>query len=207
MISWYVIDEHGAHPVPVHHATAPAGWPAFAQLALRCPIEDAHAIVRDIVGEPSHWGYRHELAFARHLDWTLLDEPGVDLDARQLTPASAEHLARSLQCDATFLLNDPSLGLLHLSLFEGGELQLQWEDATSPLGPSLASTFHADGRCTHEDPRRFALEALNLPEDTPLLDRYAFIEFMLHGVGQHVIAPNLEGVEISRTLELRDLND
>ena len=201
MITWYLIDEHGQTPVPVPHGQEPAGWPAFAQVALKLPVEDAIERVRALVARERFIDDEpHDICFARSGDWTLIEEVGVDLDLRCMHALSADMLAHMTACDLAMFSHDPAHASLELDLYERGELVLHWEDHALGPDPGAALTFHADGRCTHEAPRRYALRALNLPEDTPILDRYAFIEFMLHGIDLHHTRPNLHDLMILHRL-------
>jgi hypothetical protein len=114
---------------------------------------------------------------------TYVGEPEVDPSDRFLTPDTVEAIFGLLACDGVFYGYEPSGGTLHVATFDRGLLALSWCDSLEP-GPSFARQFFRDGRCRQEDPRLFALAELGLPEDSPTLDRFAFVESVLaeHGV-------------------------
>lgn len=124
--------------------------------------------------------------------WTWLNEPWQeDEQLRFLNVEVAKHLAHLLNVRGVYVHHEPDSGQLKLMYFERGEPTLVWCDSCTP-GDSVALTFHEDGSCTQEDPRLYALRALNLPMDTATLDRYAFFEFLLHTHGVHISPPMLK---------------
>lgn len=209
MTSWYVIDHHGAREVPVRHAEPPPDWPALAQLALRLGVDRAAAHIEQLaqrLAQEAPGRSRHHLAIAPCGPWALATEPGVDLDVGVLSPAGAQWLVERAGCDAMFVLHDPTPGLIHLARFQAGQLRLRWEDATDPWGPNLAQSIDAQGRGIHREPRPLALELMDLPAQTPILDRHAFVDHLLAELG-------LPGVEAlgalapTRWVEVPDLDE
>jgi hypothetical protein len=129
---------------------------------------------------------------------TLIAEPGEDMGLRSVCPALADALMEALGADGALVSQDEE-GTLYLAMYSAGELELCWLD---PLiqGQGSACTYHPDGRCTEEDPRHFALRALQLDEDTAELDRYAFIELMLQRIGLPRVYPDLVGLDSAALL-------
>jgi len=186
------------------------GWGGFTQMAIRASASMAIAVVRASIedwlateGGPG----THGLCFCEHGEWTLIGEPHVDMDARVIHAPSAEMIAQYSMHDAVFLGHDELTGTIQLSIFEGGEPTLSWQDSLEPFAENVALTFHDDGRCTQEDARRYALRALDLPAETSWLDRIAFVEFTLHAQGIHVIDPELDEQPLAHVLHAIDLNE
>jgi len=207
MLTWYVIAQDGAHSVPMSHPMAAHEWPEFTQLALRVDSDTAFLLVEaflsqhELLSEDST-PQSHFIHITQQGEWALLAEPGIDVDARVLQQELVEAMIELFALDAIFIANDDASNLLQLDVFEAGQPVLRWQDATDPMIESIALTFHDEGRCTFEDARAFALRALELPEDTPVLDRYSFIEFMLHHRALHTLAPQLEGLPITHALRV-----
>ncbi len=195
--SWLLLDDQGARPIAVDPAranwAASQDWPAFARLALEAPLEEVlEQTLRHLSGPP--WEIHTHVAqddsddevwwLGHHAPFTWVQEPFMEAQGL-LDPTMAEQLALACQARGAYLHHEPDSGQLYLALFERGRVHLAWCDTFAP-GPSFSLTFHEDGFCTHEDPRLFALRVLDLPDDTPWLDRYMFIESMLrcHGLGE-----------------------
>lgn len=190
--SWLLLDEQGAHPItvdPTRTAWAKSqDWPAFARLALEAPLDEVlEQALRHL--SPRSWETHTDPRDEDDEEWwvghrspvTWIQEPFMDAQGR-LDPIIAEQLAIACQARGAYLHHEPHSGQLYLAIFEHGQVSLAWCDTFMP-GPGFALTFHEDGSCTHEDPRLYALRVLDLPDDTPWLDRYLFIESMLslHG--------------------------
>ncbi|MEC9396452.1 MAG: hypothetical protein VYE40_15840 [Myxococcota bacterium] len=210
MINWHTDNTTRAQSEQPEGAFWGHSWGGFTQLALRASASMAIAALRASVEDwLSHEGGpgTHHLCFCEHGEWVLIGEPHVDLDARIIHAASAEMIAQYAMLDAVFFGHDPLTGTMRLSIFKEGEPELTWEDSLEPFAENAAITFHGDGRCTHEDARRYALRALDLPSDTPWLDRIAFMEFTLHHQGIHIIDPELEEQPLTHMLHAIDLNE
>ena len=216
---WFVIDRWGRRSAnfrAVNHRRSPSlraiaiDWPEFNQLVTRAAPHDVIKALR---------------TFASMLDVTLADtddrdhspgllavtrcgqtcvvsEIGVDLEDRLLRPESADAIFGLLADDGVFLGFDPSASTVHLTRYALGAPVLDWWDSALP-GPSYARTFLNNGRATDEDPRMFALAALELPGTTPLLDREAFLCHHLEEFDLASVEPNLVGYEVVATLRMR----
>ena len=128
-------------------------------MAIRASASMAIAVVRASIedwlateGGPG----THGLCFCEHGEWTLIGEPHVDMDARVIHAPSAEMIAQYSMLDVVFLGHDELTGTIQLSIFEGGEPTLSWQDSLEPFAENVALTFHDDGRCTQEDATRCA---------------------------------------------------
>ena len=206
---WQLIDEKGRRDFLVNRRTGAvtseqdipqdhSNWPPFTQLALRADI-DAVSRGIDPVAEEFNRDCRalqapgreqaHTLQLARSDGLTLLAEPSIDFQERFVTAASSEALVEQLQADGLHFGFDPSSDTLHLTRFIGGYPDFTWCDSLRP-GPSFALVFHEDGRCTEEDPRRFARRHLGLEGDTDTLDRRAFLLSILHEFGLEAVDPD-----------------
>ena len=208
MINWSMPAADDTTYTPPHDAVDP-GWDAFTLLALRTSRHEAVGAMRAIIpcwlSEPCDQD-AHELLLAEHGEWILLAEPHTELDARVLNAQSAEMIAHLAQLDAVFISHDPDTGALQLHTARAGEPDLYWDDAIDPTLQGGALRFHADGLCTHEEARQFALDALDMPADQGWLDRFAFIEFSLHALGIHDLDPHFARTSAFRTMHVRDLN-
>lgn len=208
---WHLIDDDGRREVIVdpENGTLHSGvkvrydrrdWPAFTQLAIRASIDELVAAIRAVADEfdlpcrrvtEPQGSDDHLLEFARDGDLVLAAEPEVEFENRFVTAASSEALAEHLETDAVHFGHDPSAKSLHLTKYRDGAPDFTWCDSLRP-GPSFALTFHADGRCTEEDPRQFALRRLGGSGDTSCLDRTEFLEEELASIGMTEIDPELE---------------
>lgn len=217
---WYLIDDEGIHPL--HTQTEPEDfwlkfdregedvpWPAFSQVVVKASAtRTVEALVRtapemgvevkDVSDSPEEW--TEAIVVARAEELTALGEPGVDLDDRLMAAQWAEELVAELRCDGAFFGHDPAAGTLFLTVYSQGKPEFAWCDSLLP-GPSYAMIFGDDGRCTDEDPRRFALRALDMPETSPLLDRYRFVIVELDRLGLDSICPELDELPIAAVLQ------
>ena len=209
--TWFVIDTLGAREVPLTHAD-PGAWPSFAQLAVRAPaayVEAAIGVVarRCGVWAPAVTDCTHDILLGDVGAWTLADEPDADLDARLLHAEVADAIIDALEADAVFCAYETEPDSLILLVYQHGSLTLEWRDSSDPCMPSIATSFLPDGRCTHEDPRRFALRTLGLDVHTPVLDRERFVHHVCQNMGHGApILPLFDIPPVTR-LSLRDLND
>lgn len=208
---WTLIDQRGvARSVsPAYTRTRRAlsarqtAWPAFSQLIVAAPADQISAALDTSLRELEHSADAAEqgapaLRYASCGALTLIAEPGEDMGLRSVCPALADALMEALGADGALVSQDEE-GTLYLAMYSAGELELCWLD---PLiqGQGSACTYHPDGRCTEEDPRHFALRALQLDEDTAELDRYAFIELMLQRIGLPRVYPDLVGLDSAALL-------
>jgi hypothetical protein len=220
--SWFVIDAHGRRAISrspmdfwsqFDYSTDGDEWPEFTQLIVNGRLEDvvrAFSTVAatlglecaDVTTDPERWG-PGAIHFATADDRVLVTEPGVDRDERFLHDASADAIIGLLARDGVFFGHDPSTGLIHITTFELGAPSLAWYDSIEP-GPSFARTFLDDGRCTDEDPRTFALERLDMPPTSPLLDRYRFVESVLSDFGVGAVTPDLDDLPVDCVLRMVD---
>jgi len=207
---WHLIDDDGRREVIVdpEHGRVESGvkvrydrrdWPAFTQLAIRSSVDELAAAVRSVADEfnlpcrrvdGAEHAESHLLRFARNGKFVLAAEPDVAFEERFVTAASCEALAERLGTDAAHFGHDPSAASLHLTRFTDGSPDFTWCDSLRP-GPSFALSFHDDGRCTEEDPRRFALRRLGRRDDRACLDRTVFLERELASMGLEAIDPEL----------------
>ncbi|RAL22220.1 hypothetical protein DL240_10225 [Lujinxingia litoralis] len=225
---WYLIDDEGIHRIDlgVQNSTEfwddqteeqgrPGQWPGFSQLVVdasasrvvealkrTAPLMDVG--VRDVTASPEHW--EGGVLVAQEGEISLVTEPGVDLDERVLGAEWAEELMSELRCAGAFVGYEPHLGSLHLTMYQGGRPTFAWCDSLLP-GPSYAMVFESDGRCTHEDPRRFALRMLDLPLTSPLLDRYHFVRANLRSLGLEELRPELETLPIAAAMQIREADE
>jgi len=219
MSQWYLIDGDGRRPLSrrtmdfwskFEYSGDEPDWPAFTQLVVDATRENLVKAVdtvaemverrpRDVTDEPAAWN--GALCIAQNGEALSLAEPRVDLDERFLRDEVADAMAGLLACNGAFFGHDPSTGLIHVTTFDLGAPELAWYDSTEP-GPSFARTFHRDGRATEEDPRSYALRLLDMPDTSPLLDRYAFVHRVLSGFGIDAVSPELDDLEIVQVLAL-----
>jgi len=118
----------------------------------------------------------------------------VPFDDRFVTAASSEALVEELEVRGVHFGHDPQSGSLHLTKFVDGAPDFTWCDSLQP-GPSFALTFHVDGRCTEEDPRRFALRRMGAKRTDGCLDRRAFILEELREAGLATINPDFREID------------
>ncbi len=220
---WYLIDDEGIHPVDLGEGTTDfwgqfrhpgdeAPWPPFSQLVCQAtPAQVVAALeatagvmeveLEDVTASPERWSTAVVVAEAQGL--SVVSEPGVELDDRVIGLPWSEALVEELGCSGAFFGYDPAASTLYLTRFEDGVVTLAWSDSLMP-GPSYAMVFDEDGRTTDEDPRRFALREMGLPETSPLLDRYEFMKLQLKKVpGLSKISPNLDDFPVARVLTAR----
>ncbi len=209
---WQIIDDEGSRDVLVDHQTGRVvsgikvthehcEWPPFTQLAVDASVEEVTTALEEVAREfdlpchPIHRaapGHEHTVSFARDSELTLVGEPDVEFDRRFVTAASSEALVEHLDTRAVHIGHDPPTGSLHLTKFVGGAPEFTWCDSLKP-GPSFALRFHADGRCTEQDPRRFAIERLDIEYSAEhYLDRRAFIGEELRDFGIERVDPDFE---------------
>lgn len=206
---WQIIDDDGRREVLVDHETGRVisgikvsherkQWPAFTQLVLRSPADSLTAAIEAVAGEfdlPCRVigsGLRpneHAIELARVDDLTLIGEPNVDFEDRFVTAASSEALIEHLETEGIHFGYDPTAGSLHLTKFVAGGPVFTWCDSLQP-GPSFALTFHADGKCTEQDPRRFALQRMQLDDERACLDRRRFVLTELEAFGVENVDPD-----------------
>ncbi len=187
-------------------------WPEFTQFVVSIKdvkltdIQQAVETVagtrglepQDVSSEPEHWD--EALVVARNGDAWCLAEPRVDLEDRFLDEEAAEQIAGLLAADAVFFGHRPGSGTIHVTRYETGACTLAWYDSSLP-GPSFARIFHRNGQCTDEDPRSYALRVMDMPETSPLLDRYAFVANQVQSFGMQSISPELDECEIEKAFE------
>ncbi len=209
--TWYIIDDAGARPVALSRyrgQRAQAPWPSFTQVIVQASAPQVITSLERFAaararGEGSPLDVA-TLIVASRADLTLVAEPDSDMDSRWLADEAVDDLLESLgqRGRGAFVGYDAVLGALHVMLFEEGRPALLWYDAPAP-GPSQATTFHADGRCTQEDARRYAQRVLGC-EGAPALDRFAFVEAALSAhLGLRGVSPDLSAWPGARTLSLR----
>lgn len=223
--TWYLIDDEGCRAIHLggggpldfwskfNRSAADPRWPAFSQLALdaspQAVVAALWAVARafdlefeEITDRPECW---EEAMFVADGPRTaFVAEPTTDLDEQIIGQEFAAALIEELGCAGAYFGYDPAGGTLHLTMFEGGRTTFSWCDSLSP-GPSYALVFNADGSCTHEDPRHFALRMMDMPATSPLLDRHAFVESNLRSLGIDGIHPDLAEFPIYCVLRLLDL--
>lgn len=188
-------------------------WPAFRQLVLLdVQLHDvARAIetvagtlglsCRDVTDDPRSWA--GALLLAQPVSGRVhVAQPDVPLDEGFLRHETADPVAGLLAADGAFFGHDPDIGLMHLTTFDTGAPRLAWFDSLEP-GPSFARHFDDQGQCTEEDPRLFALRRLGMPETSPLLDRYAFVEHVLGELAIDGVHAGFDDLPVARALLLR----
>lgn len=216
---WYLIDDEGIHPLDLGQESEDfwekftrdgeeGPWPAFSQVVVDASATrtveglfrtapELEVDLEEVTDQPELWDGSMMVARAEEL--TVISEPGVDLDDRVMAAVWAEELIAHLRCDGAFLGYDPAAGTLFLTVFSEGKPQFAWSDSLSP-GPSYAIVFQEDGQCTNEDPRRFALVQMDMPETSPLLDRHQFLLVNLRKLGLNSVSPQLEDLPIAAVL-------
>ncbi len=216
---WFIIDRWGRRSVNCRtdnywsrfdYGAIDIDWPEFNQLVTTAPDEMIVKALRtfagmleinltDVTAQPERW--EGAILVARNGAAVVVGEPGVDVDERLLRPESADAICGLLAHDGAFFGYDPAAGTVHVTTYELGVPTLDWWDSVMP-GPSYARSFIENGRARDEDPRPFALRALGLPETSPLLDRYAFIEHTLAPFGLESLEPQLESLRVVCALRL-----
>ena len=213
---WQLIDDDGRRDFLVNRRTGSVSsqpplfddtdnWPPFTQLALDADIDEAAGAIDPVATEFEREcrplqtcgsGQTHTLQLAHVDGLTLLGEPCIDFEERFVTAASSEALVERLEVDGLHFGFDPSSDTLHLTRFSAGYPDFTWCDSLKP-GPSFALIFHDDGRCTEEDPRRFARRELGLGADADLLDRRAFLYSVMEEFGLHSVDPDLADTDVA----------
>ena len=216
---WYLIDDDGIHPLNMTddsndfwtnftHDGDDAPWPPFSQTVVDAsPSKTVEALsktapemgvdLEEVTDDPARWS--EALVVARTDELTAIAEPDVDLDDRVMALSWTEQLIGDLRCNGAFFGYDPAAKTLHLTVFADGTPQFAWSDSLVP-GPSYAMIFDDEGNCTDEDPRRFALRMMEMPETSPLLDRYRFVESQLASLGLEPISPDLGEYPVAAVL-------
>ena len=188
MTSWYIIDAHGTRQIDRSPSHSFEEWPAFALVYANAPLATFQPALLDLLDQndllSSDQQETHPLyLYHHHHTWTLAAELSHDPDAWTLSPELAATLATLIDTPLAYLSHDADTGAILLDLYDESSLWLRWQDALDPALPAEASLFSSHGTCTLEDARAFALRMLDLPAHTPILDRHAFIEFMLQSIG------------------------
>lgn len=216
---WYLIDEEGIHRLELEGEPedfweqfmldrVDAPWPEFSQVlvqasttqvveALQVTASEVGVKVEEVTDDPERW--EEGLLIARVGEHCVLGEPGVELDERVMGLIWAEELLASLRCDGAYFGYDPAAGTLFFTRFRGGKVDLAWCDSLMP-GPSYAMIFDGEGACEQEDPRRFALRELGLPESSPFLDRYEFLLAKLRELGLDEVCPKMDKLPIAAAM-------
>ncbi len=219
---WYLIDDEGIHPLDMNEEPIDfweqfdrdddaAPWPSFNQVILDASPADVIDAFRrtaprlgieldEITDRPERWS--DAVVIARADELVAIGEPGVELDHRVVALPWTEKLFEELGCDGAFFGYDPEAGTLHLTRFEKGQPDFAWCDSLMP-GPSYAMVFDGQGGSTDEDPRKFALRFLDMPESSPLLDRYRFVLVNLERLGLETVRPELKELPISAVMNAR----
>lgn len=207
---WQIIDDDGSRDVIVDHANGEISsgvkvshrgstWPAFTQFAVRESVEALRDAIIGVTREfalpctevdVGHSEREHRVELIERGELVYLGEPGISFDDRFVTAASSEAIAERLGADGVHFGHEPSAGSLHLTKFQAGSPVFTWCDSLRP-GPSFALTFHQDGRCTEQDPRRFALQRMG-GDGTGCLDRRAFVLSELELFGVERVDPAFE---------------
>ena len=222
---WYLIDDEGIHPLNINDESADFWgnfghegdedpWPEFNQLVVNAPpteVVDAvcatatklQVDVEPVTDDPERWD--GGLVVAETDGPTVVGEPNVDVDERVMARRWSEVLVDHLGCDGAFFGFDAAARTLHLVEFHDGDVDFAWADSLSP-GPSYAMIFE-DGVATDEDPRRFALRMLGLPETSPFLDRYQFVISRLEQLGVESVSPELGDLPVTAVLAVRHRAD
>ncbi len=212
MTSWYIIDANGARQIPQSPNLSFEQWPAFSLLSVK---QDYHLTAsqllhildqNNLLSHSSLDQYTHSLYLHHHQDhWTIAAEKIDDPDSWTLTPELASQLAELVRSPVAYLSHDTDTGSLLLDLYEDSALWLRWQDSLDPCAHSGATHFGEDGTCTLEDSRSFALRMLNLPPQTPTLDRYHFVEFMLSTIGLENALSILDNEQHEHVMQVHDL--
>lgn len=212
MSQWFLIDQNGRRPIQKSpdfwsefEYQQDEIWPDFAELVLMAKLEHIHMAlqtwattvgmkVQDVTESPDAWD--SAVLIARNGSSYCLFEVPSDDDFALIHAESAELIAGLLSCHAAFFGAEESTGLVFVNTYDLGQIDVSWYDSVEP-GPSFARVFHKNGSCTEEDPRAYALERMDMPATSPLLDRYAFVETMLSGLGLEEIRP---GIDLSKVV-------
>lgn len=208
MSQWFLIDRDGRRPVrqtpPDYfsrfNAVSSDEWPSFSQLVLDASLNhvvralQTVAVVHDfqledVTQHPERWD--GALLVVKNGATLILTETDADADFAFIHEEVSAHIAGLLACNAALFGYEEACGTVFLSVWDTGAIELSWCDSTLP-GPSFARVFHRNGTCTEEDPRTFALRAMDMPDTSPLLDRYAFVTSMVQSFGLDELTPDLD---------------
>lgn len=218
--NWYIIDRWGRRSVNCRtdsywsrfdYGAIDIDWPEFNQLITRASADAVVMALRtfagmldvdliDVTDSPERW--EGAIIVAQNGGSVVVSEPGVELDDRLMRPESADAVCGLLAHDGAFFGYDPTVGTVHITTYELGVMTLDWWDSVAPPGPAYARTFIENGRAQDEDPRPYALRVLGMPESSPLLDRYAFVEHLLTPFELDSLQPNLDSLKILWALRL-----
>lgn len=206
--NWFIIDRWGRRSANcradsywnrLSSGALDIHWSAFNQLVTRARPDEVVQALRsvaamfeidlvDVTAQPDRWD--GAILVQQNGACLSVSEPGVDLDERLLRPESADAVSGLLAADGAFYGYDPATSTVQLTVYEQGAPSLEWVDSDLP-GPSFARTFHRNGRATDEDPRAYALRAMQLPAASSLLDRVHFVEMSLERFGLEIVAASL----------------
>lgn len=219
MSQWFLIDRDGRRPVrpstpdffSLFDYHGDEMWPPFSQLVvdanLRHLLKALQTTARvngldleDVSTQPEAWS--SALVIVRNGASLIVADTDLDTDFQLLHDEAASQIAGLLACNAAFFGHEISAGTVFISTWEMGAINLTWCDSVEP-GPSFARVFHRNGTCTEEDPRDFALRALDMPATSPLLDRYAFVEFLLKPFGIQEVRPLVDDLPIVAAFKVR----
>ena len=205
MSTWFILDAEG-HCEPV----IPRGaitWPSFTHLALRHGSEEiwrALGAMVERLGLGCGGGGGHEVRLQEQGAWGVLEEPGVEMEARVIGLGCAEYMAGVLGCDGVFVCHDESMELLQCARFERGQMTLLWEDSTDPQGPQNVVRFDWErGTFEQEDARLWAVRALG--GQGGVFDRQGFVQWLIAQAGHGPFEP--EGVGEGRALRVVDFHE
>lgn len=212
MSQWFLIDRDGQRPVHNTHPDffsrfnddASQDWPAFTQLVVDSNLDlllrALETVARvnglrleDVSSQPEFW--EAALIVVRNGAALIVSETDLDADYQLLHDESAAQIAGLLATNAAFFGHDTSCGNLFVTTWDTGAIDLAWCDSIEP-GPSHARVFHRNGMCTDEDPREYALRVLDMPSTSPLLDRYAFVDFLLKPFGLEEVKPSVDDLPV-----------
>lgn len=212
MSQWFLIDRDGQRPVHNTHPDfvsrfrddASQDWPAFSQLVVDASLDHLLQALKtvaqvnglgleDVSSKPEAW--ESALIVVRNGAALIISETDLDADFQLLHAESSAQIAGLLAANAAFFGHDTSCGNLFVSTWDAGAIDLAWSDSVEP-GPSHARVFHRNGLCTDEDPRDYALRVLDMPATSPLLDRYAFVDFLLRPFGLEEVKTSIDDLPV-----------
>lgn len=221
---WYLIDDEGTRPVNQQvpqepedfwelfdHDGEEAPWPAFVQVignasagrvvdALLRTASSFEIEVEEVTDHPALWA--DGILLAEQQGVTIIGEPGVDESERVMAALWSEELFADLRADGAYFGYDPAAGTIFLTVFSDGRPLFAWCDSLLP-GPSYAMVFDEEGRCTNEDPRKFALRRMKIPETSPLLDRHHFVLSELARLGLQTVSPTMDEFPVAAVLRVQ----
>ncbi len=187
-------------------------WPSFNQLVARADGDTIVQALRtfarmlevelvDVTDEPHRW--EEGIVLHRVGAHTAVTEPEVDLSDRLLRPETADAIVGLLAEDAAFYGYDEATETLHVTVYRAGVPTLEWWDSELP-GPSFARTFETNGRATDEDPRLYALRAMDLAPTSSMVDRVSFVEQSLAPFEIEELPPATHSLDILRVLRFAE---